>query len=287
MKDITPEFDLIAIKNKIILPDNTGFASQIGGLDTKLASTVVSPTGNIKSGQIAYETGDGFWLGNDEGIPKFSIGDSENYLKWDGSKIDIKGDVSLDSVFYNKRYIYTAFESIDAWTEYSTGTGNSDPTLGEVSLDTGATISSIADIHCEVFVEGDAINFSKNPYFQTPLRLSSITNQTVYITNGHYSDDCFGFKIIDGDLYSIHVKAGTSYTNAITGITLTNYNIYKAIYTSGSKIEFYVNDVLKITVTTNLPIATDVLEKFRYRIQNTASERKYLFSQYLLLNQDL
>lgn len=44
----------------------------------------------IRSGQTAYDTGTGFWLGKDSGTPKFSIGDSAGaHLTWDGSTLTI------------------------------------------------------------------------------------------------------------------------------------------------------------------------------------------------------
>jgi len=255
------------------------------------AGTITLPnTGYIRGGQTDYQTGTGFFLGYSGAAYKFSIGNpAGHYLAWSGAndKLDLKSDIIVDAIFYNKRYIYTAFESLDGWVQSKSGTGNIAPNLGEFYLDTGSTISSIADVHCESFQEGTAINFAKNPYFQTAIRLSAITNQTIYITNGSYDLDGFGFKISNGTLYSLHIKDGTEYTTEITGITLTNWNTYKVSYTSGTNIKFYVNDVLKVTATTNLPVATDVLERFRYSITNTAAERKYLFAQYLLLNQDL
>jgi len=187
----------------------------------------------------------------------------------------------------SKREIYTAFESLDGWGQYVTGSGTTNTTLGEMVLDTGVTINSIADRHCEVFLEGDAINFFKNPYFETAIRLSNSTNQIIYVANGAYDTDCFGFKILNGVLYALHVKNGTEYTNGITAVTLTDWNVYKATYVSGNCIKFYINDILKVTISENMPIATDSLERFRYYIKNIAAERKYLFSQYLLLNQDL
>ena len=65
-----------------------------------------------------------------------------------------------------------------------------------------------------------------------------------------------GFKIVDGTLYALHTtttgSASTEYTDEITGITLTQPNEYKVVYISNTKIEFYVNNVLKKTHTTNL-----------------------------------
>jgi len=61
-----------------------------GGLVTTGYITL-DTAGNIKSGQTAYNTGTGFWLGNDGGTPKLSIGSSIKNLKWTGSALDIDG----------------------------------------------------------------------------------------------------------------------------------------------------------------------------------------------------
>ena len=56
------------------------------------AGDITMPSGGfIKSGQTAYNTGTGFYLGNDSGTPKFSIGDSSNSLTWDGDTFNLKG----------------------------------------------------------------------------------------------------------------------------------------------------------------------------------------------------
>ena len=70
-------------------------------IDAGLITTgyiTLSTAGNIKSGQTAYNTGTGFWLGKDGTTPKFSIGNSsDNYLSWDGSELTVRGDVSIGS----------------------------------------------------------------------------------------------------------------------------------------------------------------------------------------------
>ncbi len=59
------------------------------------AGDIVLPSGGfIRSGQTAYDTGTGFYLGNDSGTPKFSIGNSAgDKLTWDGSTLAITGDI--------------------------------------------------------------------------------------------------------------------------------------------------------------------------------------------------
>lgn len=48
----------------------------------------------IRGGQTAYNTGNGFWLGDVSGTTKFSIGNpSGNYLTWDGSTLKVGGNL--------------------------------------------------------------------------------------------------------------------------------------------------------------------------------------------------
>lgn len=61
--------------------------------------------GNLRSGQTAYATGTGFWLGNDGGTPKFSIGDSTKYVKWDGSALSVRGTLNADDIVAGRLHL--------------------------------------------------------------------------------------------------------------------------------------------------------------------------------------
>ena len=62
------------------------------------SSITISSSGNIKSGQTAYETGTGWWIGDVAGTPKLSMGTATNYLKWTGTNIIWKGtNTELDA----------------------------------------------------------------------------------------------------------------------------------------------------------------------------------------------
>lgn len=51
--------------------------------------------GYLRSGQTAYNSGVGFFLGNVAGTPKFSLGDSSgNKITWDGTTLTITGSIS-------------------------------------------------------------------------------------------------------------------------------------------------------------------------------------------------
>lgn len=64
---------------------------QLSAVSTNTGSLTVDSSGYIRSGQTAFNTGTGFWIGNDSSVPKFSIGNpSGNYLAWDGTNLIIK-----------------------------------------------------------------------------------------------------------------------------------------------------------------------------------------------------
>lgn len=65
-------------------------------LGTITAGTItVGSGGFIRSWQSAYDTGTGFYLGNDAGTPKFSIGNSAgNKVTWDGSALAVNGSIT-------------------------------------------------------------------------------------------------------------------------------------------------------------------------------------------------
>lgn len=68
-------------------------ASISASLGTITAGTVtLGSAGYVRQGQTAYNTGTGFWLGDDSGTPKFSIGNpSGNRLTFDGSTLTYVG----------------------------------------------------------------------------------------------------------------------------------------------------------------------------------------------------
>jgi hypothetical protein len=59
-------------------------------------------------------------------------------------------------------------------------------------------------------------------------------------------------------LNAVNGEAGTNTTTDISsGLTLTNWNSFKIVYTYGTDVKFYVNNTLKATHTTNLPTSSN------------------------------
>jgi hypothetical protein len=91
----------------------------------------VSSSGKIYSGKSTYgSTTAGFFLGMDGGIPKLNIGDASKYVKWDGSVLQIGGDViatgniianAVTGVVANTQGV-TAFNASPNWTVLASAT---------------------------------------------------------------------------------------------------------------------------------------------------------------------
>lgn len=97
--------------------------SQLSAVTTNTGTLTVDSSGYIKSGQTAFNTGTGFWLGNSGGTPKFSIGNpSGNYMYWDGSNLVIKTGVA-NGVTYTDESVTVYPTSAIAYVQFfSNGT---------------------------------------------------------------------------------------------------------------------------------------------------------------------
>lgn len=199
---------------------------------------------------------------------------------------EFQGDISANILLYLKEVIQTSFESLDGWYEVTTGSIGLG--LGHVNLLTNAVLNGYALIHADVIYDGDGINFWKNPYFQTMVRLMENTEQFAYFIMGGDMDG-FGFKIVNGDLFTRHYSGGDEYaTDISSGIDITAWHEYRVVLKIGVSLKFYVDGVLKNTVTANLPTGNEdeYLEWFRYYIKTNAAAAKRMIIKNLLMVQD-
>jgi|GEM_PF-2930692 len=229
------------------------------------------PGGNVLFGgmQIKKKKYDdnttGAWVGVDnDGLAKMYLGNTTNYLKYDGSDIELKGIINLTN------YVLTpAFESVDGWTKNLGTSGAICPYLGSVILSTGAN-QSLVSMHAETLsgtpgtIEGGNVDFTKNVSMSFVAQVDwggsgGDTNAVFYLACGLVGDSACGFKITGGKLYSYHEATGPSEVlTELTGVTLFNVDPYwnkyevKTSYASPLlTMKFYVNDVLKDTRATN------------------------------------
>jgi hypothetical protein len=64
-----------------------------GGLAVTGGGIILSGGGSIKGGQTDYNTGTGFFLGYSGAAYKFSVGNSTQYLNFDGTNVNVGGDI--------------------------------------------------------------------------------------------------------------------------------------------------------------------------------------------------
>jgi len=83
-----------------------------------------------------------------------------------------------------------------------------------------------------------------------------------FVAYDRQNEDMVAFTVdTSGNLYAKTSIAGTGHTEtAITGITLTNWNTFRIEFDPGVDAKFYVNGTLKATITTNLPVATTIIQ---------------------------
>ncbi len=110
--------------------------------------------------------------------------------------------------------------------------------------------------------------------------LSSVALVTAHLSMHEYANmpvgaetqNHFGFKLVNADLYAINGN-GTAQTSTDTGVDLAlgdQLTRLRVELNRGTDCKFYVNGVLKVTHTTNLPIVTD-FRLLRYITTNTAA----------------
>lgn len=78
---------------------NSITANELSTAITYAGSIVIDTDGLIRSGQTDYATGTGWWLGDDGGTPKFSIGDANNFITWNGTTLAVQGVSNVTKLF--------------------------------------------------------------------------------------------------------------------------------------------------------------------------------------------
>ena len=117
----------------------------------------------------------------------------------------------------------------------------------------------------------------------TWLRMSSGVADPPSETAHHY-----GWKIINADLYASNAN-GTTQSITDTTVDLTAPATYfrtrlKIVFNPGTDCKFYVNDILKVTHTTNLPTVADY--GFHVHIRAGEAAEKYIRIGRVLLEKE-
>ena len=196
------------------------------------------------------------------------------------------GSVDLMKLMSTKYLYISNFSDVSSWNGNDQTHGYYSYVPFEFLLGTYAYADGWNVVCHEPSAGSAVIDFAKNPVFQTTFKTISNTNQTLRFGIGAPDDKRFGFKIVGGTLYASHHNGSTETTTEISGITITNYNVYRAFFdNTNSQILFYVNGVLKATHTTNLPSGTSTF-MIHYELTNDGANARAVYMRDLLLTCD-
>lgn len=176
-------------------------------------------------------------------------------------------------------------ESLDGYLQNVAGTGSVTLDHPCVLLDTSTSSSSSARIYKDLNNYMTFPNFGKDAVFSiyAGFRAYTSKNGTYNLFAGDAIDyGQIGFQVVDGVLYGMCAKNAVHTTVALETISAGTFWVYRflqAVFTAGSKVEFYVDGILKGTITTNLPTATETFTTyFSAEVWNLANaQRKILY----------
>lgn len=214
--------------------------------------------------------------------PTAHLGDGESLaMHKSESVIDHPQGSILGDKYTNQEFSITpTFESTDRGYTIS-GAGLSFSIAG-VRMETSGTINTTRVLRASGQYSPAYFDGVKATTFQFTAKLVDTTAYTAYGlagTNGILEvGPGIGFKFIDNALYAceVYVDGGgdpQEVTSAITGITLTNSNIYRVQLDTDGTLYFFVNGVQKASwaITESSDFG---LTLFEFQIKNTASANK-------------
>lgn len=168
------------------------------------------------------------------------------------------GGLSFDGLFLS-----LLFESLDGYKQTKTGSGTIVLNERGIILGTGSTINSLARLSKLNNYLSPRWNWSKNSEFKTYVEIQSETSAVcnALIQVGNFGNNKhYGFKVTGGKLYGTTGSGAAESTVELETLGAGAYDIYrslKAVLTAGSKVEFYVDDVKRGEISTNLPTEID------------------------------
>lgn len=204
----------------------------------------------------------------------------------------LDGEINLAKKSWNEFEYNTCWDSLGAW---SYAAGRATAGVAGMMLSANAGSDTEAKLAGEGYGDASATDWTKDMLFQAAIKLPATTSQLCYFMIGSCeldgTDNSFGFKISNGTLYAIHIVSDgdtqTEYTTEITGITLTNFNIYRADFNvTAQEFNFYVDGALKATQTTNIP-TQNMPSFFAFYLKNTTATARYLYNKYLSVSKKI
>ena len=190
---------------------------------------------------------------------------------------DVSAQALVGNLPHTNLYWTSFFDSVDGFNYLlSLGVTFTLPAW-YVKLQVVITLNSRVRISKETRHSIIAFDWAKDRTWRAKVRVVSDVDSAleVWIGTGYvFSRECLGFVFTGGFIYA---RAATDVSN--TDVQVENNpaggfdveHSYKIIYTAGIKAEYYIDDVLVATITTDLPTGTDEAEILTHlELRNTS-----------------
>lgn len=160
-------------------------------------------------------------------------------------------------------YFQSCFASIDGWEELTADDGSVTLDGYNVFIRSSTTSGGYARIMKYLKYPTVPLSWNKVRKFKVRAELRSVTNDDGIIeiisglTGNHMH---FGFRVDDGELFGVSYLGAESVTGVLEVLGTGTYTYCKtleAVFTPGSKVEFYIDGVKEGELTTQLPTGAD------------------------------
>jgi hypothetical protein len=184
-----------------------------------------------------------------------------------------KFSVDFQKFVGNEILMMSCFESVDNWNDKAASAG------GVVGFNLLWLTMSTDDVTNDVIQLGTKapggayfLDFTKGMLFQTTAHFANNTNQLGYIKLGNAK--YFGFKVVDGKIYSVWKNAGAETATELVGYASDTGHTFRAEYDETSHdILYYIDGVLVDTQVSDFDDEQDDGCMYYY-LKTTANEHK-------------
>jgi len=171
------------------------------------------------------------------------------------------GEVDFSKITNNHNFIFTTFDSLDGWDTGGVGAETITCVLGGTKLETGANNNDTAYITAVPSNGfGENPNFDNNPIAQALIKIMDKANAETHFHIGFEGfqaagQDYVGFFFDDSKVYAVcrDSVSGETKSEITSPPDPEDPHIYRIVYVSDSEVNFYIDGVLKKTITTKIP----------------------------------
>jgi len=173
---------------------------------------------------------------------------------------DLPGGGGISDLYSDDNLFFqTFFQSLDNSKNVETGSGTISLSDGRVRMEAGGAINDAAEIYRDLDYLAPAPTWSKTRKFKARLLMyadADCLEELWIITGRRGTYKHFGFRVASGILYGTCSNQVSRSEVALETLGAGYYSeerVLEAVFTPGSKVEFYVDGSLIDELTTTLP----------------------------------